>query len=1115
MNDILTRLRKNKVKVALDGGNIKLSLPENFQNNELLAEIKENKKKLIQHIKLVQGKTFSNISKAAEQAHYPLSSAQRRMYFLYEFDKESLNYNIPAVYNISGSLDTALLNEIFKKITDRHEILRTNFMMNDGEVVQKIIPSDSFEVSYFSCSKSESEDVIKEFVRPFDLSTGYPFRVGLITIKEGEHILVLDQHHIVSDGLSREILINDFWSLYKGMDLPPLRLQYKDYAVWQQDEPQQELMAKDKEFWLSEYKEQVAGLELPSDHDRPMVKSGKGDSVKFQIEVNKAQKIAALTQKLGLIPFVFFTSVYTILLNKLSGQEDIVVGTPTLGRHHVDLEGIVGMFVNTIPLRNRVNTGLPFLEYLECVKECILNCFDHQLYQYNDLIDELGLERNTSRNPLFDTFISYKKHEVSTMAETVSDEEGLSIETIGLDRSISKFDLSLNLVESAEGFNCGIEYSTDLFEEETIRKYANYLELLVDQILEDPNVKLSELTLLSEEEYDAIVHGFNSNDKPYGLDQTLTDLFHQQVTKTPDAVALRFHEEEVTYQELKSRSDILAKHIGVQGVQNGDVIGMCMDRSINMMVTILGILKSGCGYLPLDPSQPLSRKEFQLYDSNASLVITSQNYEATFSGAKILLIDALDWDNVPEVNFDVQIDSNSLAYVIYTSGSTGNPKGVGVKHRGVVNLVQSQQTAFGISDTDRILQFSPIYFDASVEQIWLSLLSGGTLVLIDEETLLDQQRLNAYLAAHGVTHFHATPSFLETLELDEHNDLKRIVAGGEACKPSLASKFEVYDFYNEYGPTETTITTTMYKVGKATQDNASIPIGIPINNMKAYVLDTNKKVVPVGVVGELYLSGPGLSDGYINRPELTAEVFVENPFSNASNAKLYKTGDLVRWLPDGNLEFLGRKDYQVKIRGYRIELGEIEAKLQALEPIQQAVVEVKETTAGGKQLVGYLTTNEEIGSPEIMSQLKEHLPEFMVPQAYVMLAELPMTPSGKVDRKALPDPEINIEAYVAPSTKVERQLVGIWAAILEMEEQEIGVTQSFFEIGGHSLKAINLTNKIKEVFSIEISLKEIFQNNTVSALAEIIDDYSWLNDEQIDQSDDKANQENEEFGIII
>ncbi len=1114
MNDILTRLRKNKIKVTLDGENLKVTLPENFENNQLLAEIKENKEGLIQYIKLAQGKTFSNISKATERSHYPLSSAQRRMYFLYEFDKKSLNYNMPSVYNISGNVDTSLLDQIFKKIVDRHEILRTNFILDNGEVVQKVVSSKSFEVTYFSCSEEESEDIIKEFVRPFDLSSGYPFRAGLINIGEGDYILILDQHHIVSDGLSQDILIHDFWSLYNGVDLPPLRLQYNDYAVWQQDTPQQELMAKDREFWLSEYEEQVPGLQLPSDHNRPTVKSGKGSSVRFNMEENRSKQIGEMIQKLGLTPFVFFTSIYTILLNKLSGQQDIVVGTPTMGRNHVDLEGIVGMFVNTVPLRNQVDTSLSFIGYLERVKDCILNCFDHQLYQYDDLVDELGLERDPSRNPLFDTLISYKKHEASTMAETTFAETDLGIESVGFDRKISKFDLSLNVFEVDEGFNYSFEYSTDLFEQATIEKYAGYLELLIDQILDEPNVKLSELTLLTNEKYNDIVNGFNSNDKAYDLDQTLISLFRQQVQKTPDNIALRYHDAEVTYAELEARTNALANHLIDQGIKTGEVIGICMDRSIEMITAILGILKTGCGYLPLDPSQPISRRAYQLSDSNASLVITSDNYEKLFSNDQLFLIESVNWAEVPHTDLEADINSNSLAYIIYTSGSTGNPKGVGIKHKGVVNLIRNQREAFGISDSDRVLQFSPIYFDASVEQIWLSLLSGCTLVLIDENTLLDQQHLNAYIATQGVTHFHATPSFLETLELDNNNDLRRVVAGGEACKPSLATKFEAYDFYNEYGPTETTVTATMYKVGKV-QNNASIYIGKPISNMKGYVLDANMKVVPIGVVGELCLSGPALSDGYINRPELTAAVFVDNPFSDGSYAKLYKTGDLVRWLPDGNLEFLGRKDHQVKIRGYRIELGEIEARLQALDAIQQAVVEVKETAAGDEQLVGYLTTNEEMDSSKIISQLKEHLPEYMIPQSYVMLEALPVTPSGKVDRKALPDPEINIEVYVAPSTEVERQLVHIWATILEMEEQGIGVTQSFFEIGGHSLKAINLSNKIKEVFSIEISLKEIFQNNTVLALAEIIDDYSWLHDEQIDQGDEEANQENEEFGIII
>ncbi len=1100
MRDFLRRLRKNRIKVTLEGDNLKVIPPENFQNNELLAEIKENKEALIQHIKLAKGKTFSNISKAEERTYYPLSSAQRRMYFLYEFDKESLNYNMPAVYNIGGRLDTELLDKVFKKIVDRHEILRTNFVLNEGEVMQKIVPSEAFEVSYFSCSKSRSEVVIKEFIRPFDLSKDYPFRVGLIDVRDGEYILILDQHHIVSDGLSEEILIKDFWSLYNGLNLPSLRLQYKDYAVWQQDDPQQKLMAKDKEFWLSEYKEPVSGLQLPLDHERPIVKSGRGDSIKFQIDRHKANEIGALTQKFRLTPFVFFTSVYTILLNKLSGQQDIVVGTPTMGRNHVDLEGIVGMFVNTIPLRNQVDTTLSFTEYLEHVKECILNCFDHQLYQYDDLVDELGLERDTSRNPLFDTLISYKKHDTSVMAETVVDENDLNIETVGFDRSMSKFDLSLGLTEFDNGFNCSIEYSTDLFKEETIRKYADYLELLISQILKNPNVKLSELTLLSEEGYDAIVHGFNANDKSYDLDQTVVDLFRQQVAKTPDAVALRFHEAEMTYQELESRSDTLSKHILSKGVQNGDVIGICMDRSMEVVIAMLGILKAGCGYLSLDPSQPIARREYQLTDSNASLVITSQDYEETFSSSKLLLIDSVDWDSVPEVDAEVRFNSSSMAYIIYTSGSTGKPKGVAARHSSVVNLVYNQQEFFDINEDDRILQFSPIYFDACVEQIWLSLLSGCALVLIDEATILDHNLFKAYVEAQNITQLHATPSFLDVLNLGNISSLEKVIAAGEVCSKTLAKKYKNYKFYNAYGPTETTVISAQTQVLPSMLNKQSIPIGKPISNVKAYVLDANMKVVPVGIMGELYLSGAGISLGYINAKELTEKSFINNPFSDDPNARLYKTGDVVRWMKDGNLEYFGRKDHQVKIRGYRIELGEIEAALLTVAKIQRAVVDVKINTTGDRFLVGYIISEGNIEHAEILEALRDKLPEYMIPSSYVFLDDFPKTPSGKIDRKVLPIPDVQQLEYVAPTTDIEIQLVTIWASLLDIKEEQIGVTQSFFEIGGHSLKAINLSNKIKEVFSVEIALKDIFQRKTITGLADMINDYLWLHNKEEDKS---------------
>ncbi|WP_340203703.1 amino acid adenylation domain-containing protein [Ascidiimonas sp. W6] len=1095
------------------GGHSLLALEMIYKISELfLVEIsidtifeKKTILELAEYINELDKKIFIKISKANEREYYPLSPAQRRLYFIYEFDKTSLAYNMPGIYRMKASVDVKRIEKIFRELIKRHESLRTNFRIINNEIVQKIGDWEIFQIAHTTAEEAQIPDIVKDFVRPFDLSKDYLLRVGLITIKEGGYILMTDKHHIVSDGLSREVLLKDFWTLYQGDTLEPLQLQYKDYAVWQENIDQVELLEQHKAYWLQKFEMEIAHLNLNTDFERPSVKTSNGASMLFDINTEKSEKLKQLAEDNGVTLFMLFLSLYNVLLSKLSTSEDIVVGVPVSGRHHADLEGIVGMFVNTLPLRNQSHGTLSFTKFLTNVKENSLEAFNNYLYQYENLVEELDIERDTSRNPIFDVLFSYDKKEKN---ENVVEHDDLII-PYKLEKNVVKFDLHMALKEIDGQLLYDISYNTDLFKEETIRQFSQYFELLTDQVLTNPKVNISELTILSSSEYDRIVHEFNDTDKNIDLTKTLIDLFTEQVQKTPGKVALKYNETEVTYMELEERANALANHLVTQGIDTGEVIGIYLDRSLEMIVAILGILKAGCSYIPMNTKQPVSRTRYMMSDADIKLIITSTIYQKLLSAeSNTVLIDMLSWEELSKEAPELNIDSTAQAYVIYTSGSTGNPKGVSIKHKGIVNLVNNQQQAFGISESDRILQFSPIYFDASAEQVWLSLLSGSTLVLIDEATLIDQQRLNAYLAAQKVTHFHATPSFLETLMLEENTNLRRIIAGGEPCKSPLATKFKDYEFYNKYGPTEATVTATMYKAGKALYNKASMPIGKPIANTKAYVLDTYMKVVPIGVAGELYLSGPGLSKGYLNEPELNKNNFIENLFSNEADSKLYRTGDIVCWLPDGNLEFLGRKDHQVKIRGYRIELGEIEAKLQVLDTVQQALVEVKETAAGDKQLVGYLMADETVNSSEVIRHLKEQLPAYMIPQSYVMLEVIPKTPSGKVDRKALPAPEFIASAYVAPATDIEKKLAHIWATILEIEEQKIGTTQNFFEIGGHSLKAINLVNKISETFSVEIPLKEIFQKNTILAIAEIIDDYSWL-------KENKVNQDNEEFGIII
>jgi iturin family lipopeptide synthetase A len=1046
-----------------------------------------------------------SIERASIKDGYPLSSVQRRLYFIYEFDNSSLAYNIPQIVELDGNLDKNSVEETFRKLIDRHESLRTCIVTVNEEPFQKVLSSAEvvFSIEYVKPAVTDLKSIIRSFIRPFDLSHGPLMRVGLIKLSEESHILIVDMHHIISDGVSQGILIRDFMTLYNNETLPKLTLQYKDYSEWQQSAEQQERLFAQRDFWKQEFSREVPVLDLPADYARPVVKGYAGSSSSFSFCKEDTRKLRELGEAAGATMFMTVLAVFNILLSKLSNQEDITIGTPVAGRDHADLEGIMGMFVNTLALRNYPKGELSFREFLSTVKAKTLSCFDHQSYLYEDLIRELQLARDMSRNPLFDVVFTFQNFDREELIIP-----GLKLKPFDSSHGISKFDLTLIAMELAGELHLNFEYATDLFRRDTIARFISYFRQIVTSITEDANKKLSQIDILSEQERQQLLYDFNDTAIDYPRDKTIVDLFEERVVRTPEASAIIFGDEKLTYRELNTQINRLAHYLLNNGVKKEQLVPICIERGIEMITAILGILKAGGAYVPLDLGYPAERLRFILEDIGADLIVstkTSSSRLGDTGGIKVIEMDGGDVTSIraqPSFNPKNSITPQQLAYVIYTSGSTGLPKGVLVEHGSVVNLIYAQSAYFNITAQERILQFSNYCFDASVEQIFLALSNGASLILFPEGLQYDTVQFEAFVREQKVSHLHATPFFLENIAPDNYPDLRRVVSGGDVCSKELAAKWKnTINFYNKYGPTETTVTAIEYHDLSNSKGRKTVPIGKPLSNVSLYILDRHQSLCPQGVSGELYISGPQVARGYLNRPTLTAERFIPNVFNHEKGERMYRTGDLAYWQPDGNIEFLGRIDTQVKIRGYRIELGEIESRLAMHEEIKGAVVVVREKE-GNKYVVGYYMSAEEISSIELRNYLSGYLPEYMIPVLYVHVEMFPLNANGKIDRKALPEAEFKTGVeYVAPSNEVEEKLIELWSNILGIDKGVISVNSSFFDIGGHSLKATLLVNKISKEFNIEFKLADVFHKQNVKNQAEFIQLNRWLFGDELNGED--------------
>jgi amino acid adenylation domain-containing protein/non-ribosomal peptide synthase protein (TIGR01720 family) len=1064
---------------------------------ELMANaVLEDQARLIQQA----AKTpFIAIPIAAPEPDYPLSSSQRRLWVLSRFEEGNIAYNVPGIYILEGEIDRDALEYSFNALIERHESLRTVFKENEkGEVRQFIREwrKGEFQIEYYDLREDESgEDELKDltqalFIRPFDLSAGPLLRAVLFRIEGSRWVLGYVMHHIISDGWSIRILINELLVFYneyregRSHQLPPLRLQYKDYASWQQEMLKGDILKDHKRYWLEQFEGTLPILELPGDSGRPAIKTYKGGVIEKRIDPTLNKAIKALSQELGGTLYMGLLAVVDALLYKYTNQEDIIIGCPIAGREHIDLEDQIGFYVNTLALRTRFRGEDSYKKLFSRIKRVTLAAYDHQAYPFDALVDELNLHKDMSRNALFEVMVVLQNAGKYTVeAERPGD---IKISAYpGVEDVISKFDLVFSFEESGEELFARIGYNNDIYHASTIRRIADHLEQLMKVIIRQPSTPIRDLDFLRPDEKHRLLTEFNDTGLTYPWEKTLVHLFEEQAKRTPDSTAVIFREKELAYSELNERSNRLAAYLRTNyKIQPDDLIGIKLERSEWIIVAILGVLKSGGAYVPIDPDYPQDHIDHILSDSQCKVVIDVWVL-ADFSTRE---------DDYSEESSQIYARPGDLAYVIYTSGSTGQPKGVMIEHSAIVNTIYSQQKAFGVKEGDRNLQFASFSFDASVSEIFVSMVSGGILYIPEEDARKTPLLLEKYITEKRINIATIPPAYLRLLRIEEIQTLTRLVTAGEAANVEKALSFSRYgEYYNAYGPTESSICATIYTLpGEWNYKTGNIPIGSPISNTQIYILDDQCKLLPIGAVGEICIGGRGLARGYINRPDLTAEKFVLNPFRE--NQRIYKTGDLGRWLPDGNIEFIGRKDDQVKIRGYRIELGGIEAALQGFRAIDSAVVIARLNKEHDKELVAYVTGREILNVSDIRLYLSRLLPAYMIPSHFIQLQAFPLTPSGKIDKKNLPAPDNSGLGqgfnYEPPRNKTDEKLILIWQEILGGDK--IGIKDDFFTLGGHSLKATRLIAQIKREFNVVIDLKSVFWEPTIEALSDMINNEKWL-----------------------
>ncbi|BAZ09545.1 amino acid adenylation domain-containing protein [Calothrix sp. NIES-4071] len=1089
---LMLRLQNMGCRIWAEDDKLRIRTSKNALTSELKQEIQTNKADILAFLNATTTIITEKIPALGEETPKLLSFAQQRLWLLAQLTGSSPTYNMPMALQLDGALNIDALRSSLAYLLNRHASLRMYFPTVAGQ--PQVVIQNLDEIEILTVLDWQNEDqhphssTIKRLINAhaqetFDLNTGLLFKAKLLQLQQQKYVLLINMHHIISDGWSMGVFVGELCQAYTAFtqgqspNLAPLPIQYSDYANWQRNCLQGQVLENQINYWKHQLKDASPLVELPTDYPRPAQQSYRGARCIYSLTKELTAAVKTFSLQLGASLFMTLLAALSILLSRYSRHNDLCIGSPVANRTHSQTEGLIGFFVNTLVLRSQIKPEQSFIEFLQQTRSSCLDAYAHQDIPFELLVEKLQPERSMSHNPLFQVMLALENNESPDLSLG-----GLETQWFDLSCPFAKFDLTLLVIESDNQLSCFWEYATDLFEKSTIQRMAEQFEVLLKGIIDNPNQPISTLPLMTEAER-LQLQCWNQTQTDYPHDKTFVDLFEATVAKNPNHLALVFESQSLTYQQLNQKANQLAHYL-IQNhqIQPDTLISICIDRSIEMIIGVLGILKAGAAYVPIDPNYPPERIEFMLQDSKTSVLLTQSS-----------LLDQLpitELENPPNIicldreiaeltdNPSPQSTPLNLAYVIYTSGSTGRPKGVMIEHRGLVNMTLAVNQVLQIQPQSRLLQFASISFDASIWEIATTLSVGACLYLAKKETLLPSLYLVNFLDYHKISHVTLPPSVLSLLPQATLPDLQVLVTAGEACPTELVTQWaKGQRFFNAYGPTESTVCASI----ALCEPNAKKPtIGQPLPNVRIYILDAYNQPLPPGIPGELCIAGAALARGYLNRPDTTAEKFLEVELFGQTE-RIYKTGDLARWLLDGNLEYLGRIDEQIKLRGFRIELGEIESILLQHPLVKEAIVTLYNES--NQSLIAYVTGITTAKSIELKNYLKSRLPDYMIPAQIVTLDKLPLSPNSKIDRKALPAPNNGVEgSYEAPRNEVEKQLAEVWSAVLEL--QEIGIHDNFFDLGGHSLLAVKLLNNIQQVFGQQLPLSSLFQNPTIAQLAQ-------------------------------
>jgi len=1109
INNILKDASKNGINILLEDGKLKIRKEKDSVIDPVLFErISSHKEEIKAHLSACQTTGFSDHKiiqpSTSSQEIIPLSYAQERIWVIDKI-QGSIQYNLHWIFNVRGKIDNIAFNAAFREILRRHHVLRTVIHEEEGVGYQKVLPLDGWSVNFLTTDQLlDIGHTIETFVeeqcnKSFDLRQDWMMNIHLMQQSENTYTLLVLVHHLVFDGWSVAIMVKELTAIYNGFihnhkpELPDLTIQYTDYTIWQRQFLSESILTAQLNYWTSKL-HNVKALILNTDFVRPLVSGTSGEQWTGHIDAQLTSSLRSLSQKQGATLFMTLLSAFNVLLYRYTGQPDICVGIPIAGRPLEDLNGLIGFFVNTLALRNQINEDDSFFTLLADTKKNTLEAYEHQDIPFVKIIEGLGVKRDLGRQPVFQIMFAMQDGQALTSL-TLGDAE---LQLQDNKEVSSRFDLELNVFEHGDGLKISWTYCTDLFKRETIEGMAGHYNTLLRSIISDPHQRIRDLNILDQQEQMYLLEDLHAMDTTYPQELTLVDLYADQASQSPDSVAVIFGTDSLSYAELDTKSNQLGHYLRSLGIGKESLVPICIERSPDMIIGILGILKAGAAYVPVDPDYPLDRISYILQDTRASVVVTSTKSSSVFSSCKELKIVELNGiaaiDILQEYTLPVQssVKADHLAYIIYTSGSTGHPKGVMIEHRNVVRLFKNDNPIYKFDETDVWTMFHSFCFDFSVWEMYGALLHGGRLILVAKNVAQDSNLFSDLLIEHGVTVLNQTPSSFyalqeQLIEKQAYASLRYVIFGGEVLQQALLipwpDEAKSCLHINMYGITEITVHATYYALKAGNLHNNKNIIGKAIPTLGIYILDKHQQLIPIGASGEIYVSGAGLARGYLNLPELTASRFIPSPFIQGE--QLYRTGDLGCLLPDGNIEFLGRSDEQVKIRGYRIEPGEIESVMYRSKIVKQAVVIAREDASGSsKQLLGYVVPEEGYSKEFLRSYLHNTLPDYMIPALIIELDSLPLTSNGKIDKRALADISIGglmQNSYVAPRNELEQALSEIWQELLGLER--VGIHDDFFEIGGHSLLATRFSSAIRKRLQLELSLNYFFQHPRIADLS--------------------------------